>query len=249
MVGQEPNIGYTDTPVLPDQEWRVHDGKRPQPNLVVAGSHFSENAKAPQDAVVLFDGTDLSRWRSGSGGEAKWKIENGYMEVARTGGIQTRQEFQDFQLHLEFASPEKVVGASQGRGNSGVIIFGKFEIQVLDSFKNPTYPDGQAGAMYGQFPPRVNASRKPGAWQTYDLIFEAPQIDANGKLVKKANVTLFHNGVLVHHRKEFIGEVSHRGVAKYSKNTPTKGGIHLQDHGNPVRYRNIWIRSLDEYDE
>lgn len=244
----DPKLGYADTPVLPGQPWRVHDGERPQPNVVVPGDKFSEMSLAPADATILFDGKNLERWKSESGGKAEWKVENGYMEVTRSGGIQTKQEFSDFQLHLEFASPAEVIGNSQGRGNSGVIIFGKFEIQVLDSYQNPTYPDGQAGAMYGQFPPRVNASRKPGEWQTYDIIFEAPAWDANGKLIKKANVTLIHNGVLLHHRQEFSGPVLHRGVASYQPPFPSKGPIHLQDHGNPVRYRNIWIRSLDHYD-
>ncbi len=245
-----PKIGYSDTPVIPGQKWRVHDGDRPQPNVVTPGKSFSDMAPAPSDAVVLFDGTGLEHWIAGDGKDPGWKVENGYMEVTRSGGIRTRDEFGDFQLHLEFASPEEVVGNSQGRGNSGVIIYGKFEIQVLDSWENPTYPDGQAGAMYGQFPPRVNASRKPGEWQTYDIIFEAPRWDENDKLIKKANLTLIHNGVLVHHRKEFLGHVSHRNLPSYgNRSYPPRGAIHLQDHGNPVRYRNIWIRSLDAYDE
>lgn len=244
-----PKIGYSDTPVLPGQKWKVHDGGRPQPNIVTPGGTFSHMAPAPADATVLFDGTDLSQWIGESGNPAGWKVENGYMEVTRSGGIRTREEFGDFQMHLEFATPAEVSGNSQGRGNSGVIIYGKFEIQVLDSYENPTYPDGQAGAMYGQFPPRVNASKKPGEWQTYDIIFEAPRFDDNGKLTKKANVTVIHNGVLLHHRQEFMGHVSHRNLPSYGRKYDPKGSIHLQDHGNPIRYRNIWIRPLDSYDE
>lgn len=244
-----PKIGYSDTPLIPGQKWKVHDGKRPQPNIVEPSKAFSNMAPAPSDAKVLFDGSDLSQWVGENGQPAGWKVQDGYMEVSRAGGIRTRDEFGDFQLHLEFAAPEEVSGNSQGRGNSGLIIFGKFEIQVLDSYDNPTYPDGQAGSMYGQFPPRVNASRKPGQWQTYDIIFEAPQWDENNKLAKKANVTVIHNGVLLHHRQEFLGYVSHRNVPTYGKQAAPTGAIHLQDHGDPVRFRNIWIRSLDHYDK
>ena len=197
---------------------------------------------------VLFNGTDLSKWKSQKGGEAKWKVELGYMEVApKSGTIMTKDEFGDFQLHLEFATPAEVASASQGRGNSGVIIYGKYEIQVLDSYNNKTYADGQAGAMYGQFPPLANSSKKPGKWQTYDIIFETPRWEGD-KLVKKGAVTVIHNGVVLHHRKEFIGAVSHRRVGKYSPHPP-KGPIVLQDHGNPMRFRNIWIRELGDYDE
>lgn len=246
---EAPNLGYTDTPILPGTKWRVHDGSRPAPNLVTPGHKFSEYAKAPEDALILFDGKNLSNWRDESGKKANWAISGDFMEVTRSGSIETKQHFQDFQLHLEFASPEKVLGNSQGRGNSGVIIFGKFEIQILDSYDNPTYPDGQTGALYGQLPPLVNASRQPGKWQTYDIIFEAPRVNSKGELVKKANVTLLHNGILLHHRQEFIGTVQHRGVGTYQPPIPTKGPIKLQDHGNPVRFRNIWIRPLDSYDK
>ena len=244
-----PPTGYTDTPQLPDQKWKVHDDERPRPPVVTPGESFSHGAPAPSDAVVLFDGTDLSKWKNQKTGEAAtWKVENGYMEVApKTGTIMTKDEFGDFQLHLEFATPEEVVSASQGRGNSGVIIYGKYEIQVLDSYNNKSYADGQAGAMYGQFPPLRNAAKKPGEWQSYDIIFEAPRWEGE-ELVKKASVTVIHNGVVLHNRKEFIGAVSHRNVGKYSKHPP-KGPIVLQDHGNPMRFRNIWIREIGEYDQ
>ncbi|PAW88546.1 MAG: hypothetical protein B9S33_04545 [Pedosphaera sp. Tous-C6FEB] len=239
-------VGYTDTPVIPGQKYKVHDADRPVPPVVTPGKTFSDAAPAPADAIVLFDGKDLSKWKDGMK-DAAWKVENGYMEVTK-GTISTREEFSDFQLHLEWAAPAVVKGDSQGRGNSGVIIFGKYEIQVLDSYNNPTYPDGQAGAMYGQWAPRVNSARPPGEWQTYDIIFEAPRWDAAKKLLKKANVTVIHNGVVLHHRQEFIGSVSHRGLGNY--NTPQeKGPIVLQDHGNPMRFRNLWIRPLREYDQ
>ena len=198
--------GYTDTPMQPNGKWHVHDPARPIPAVVAPGTNFSQLAAAPADAVVLFDGTDLSKWKHGDGSAAKWKIENGYMEVVPKSGIlRTKDEFGDFQLHIEWATPAKVSGNGQGRGNNGVNIFGKYEIQVLDSYNNPTYADGGASAIYGQQPPLVNASKPPGEWQTYDIIWEAPRWDENKKLIKKAYVTVIHNGVVVHHRQELAG--------------------------------------------
>lgn len=246
---KDPPTGYTDTPVLPDQKWRVHDDTRPRPAVVTPGETFSHGAPAPSDAIVLFDGTDLSKWKDQKTGEAAgWKVENGYMEVAPgSGSIQTKDEFGDFQLHIEFATPEVVESASQGRGNSGVIIYGMYEVQVLDSYDNKTYADGQAGALYGQFPPLRNASKKPGEWQTYDIIFETARFEGD-ELVKPASVTLLHNGVAVQNKKAYIGAVSHKKVGEY-KPHPPQGPLLLQDHRNPMRFRNIWIRSLGEYDE
>lgn len=242
-------IGYTDTPMLPDQPWHVHDPNRPIPRVVTPGATFSHNAPPPSDAVVLFDGTDLSKWKSDKGA-AGWKVENGYMEAAKgAGNIRTKEDFGDFQLHLEFATPEKVVGNSQGRGNSGVLIFGDFEVQVLDSYNNRTYADGQAGAMYGQYPPLVNAVKKPGEWQSYDIIFEAPLWDKDGKLTKRASVTVLLNGVALHNKKEYIGRSVHKEVGTYEKMRASRGPITLQDHGNPMRFRNIWLRNLGEYDK
>lgn len=229
--------GYDDTPFLPGDQWRVHDSSRPQPRVVDAPADA-----APSDAIVLFDGSDLSAW-TGQGGEARWKVEQGYMEVNGTGKIVTRQSFGDCQLHLEFATPAEVQGESQGRGNSGVFFFDRYEVQVLDSYRNPTYPDGQASALYGQFPPMVNASRPPGTWQTYDIVFQAPRFEGE-ELLSPAVVTVFHNGVLVHHAREMVGATSHRNVGRYSPHGPT-GPIGLQDHGNPVRFRNVWVRPLE----
>ena len=245
---KKPKLGYADTPLIPGQKWRVHDGARPQPRIVAPGDSFSHLAPPPSDALILFDGRNLANFEKANKQPAGWKVENGYMEVVPgSGTIQTKEHFSDFQLHLEFATPRKVQGRSQGRGNSGVIIFGDFEIQILDSFDNPTYPDGQAGAMYGQQPPRVNASKPPGEWQSYDIIFENARW-INGKLTKKANVTVIHNGVAIHHKQEFNGPSLHRRVGKYTK-PKTQGPIHLQDHGNPMRFRNIWIRKLGDYDK
>ena len=185
-----------------------------------------------------------------------WKIENGYVEVVRgAGGIRTKERFADFQLHLEFATPAAVQGSGQGRGNSGVLINGMYEVQVLDSFNNPTYPDGQAGALYGQTPPLVNASRPPGAWQSYDIIFESARWDAHGSLVTRANVTVIHNGVVLHHKREYlgptdgIGGVPHKALGAYTAQHPPRVFVELQDHNDPVRFRNIWIRALGAYDQ
>lgn len=243
-------LGYQDTPIIPGTKWHVHDGERPQPRVVTPGETFSHLAKAPSDAKVLFDGKDLSQWEKSGGGAAPWKVENGYMEVApKSGSIQTKERFADFQLHLEFATPAKIDGNGQGRGNSGVLMNGIYEVQVLDSHNNPTYPDGQAGALYGQTPPLVNASKPPGEWQSYDILFESPRWDANGNLVKKAAVTVIHNGVVLHHRREFAGNTPHRANGNYNRPHAPEMFIQLQDHNNPMRFRNIWVRSIGEYDQ
>jgi hypothetical protein len=234
-------LGYQDTPIIPGTKWHVHDGERPQPPIVTPGEKPGD---APSDAIVLFDGKDLSQWRKGDGADAGWKVENGYAEVvAKTGDIFTRDEFgPDVQLHLEFATPP-AQGDGQQRGNSGVFFFGRYEIQILDSYENPTYPDGQATGIYGFMPPQVNASRPPGQWQTYDILFEGPRFSAEGKLTKAAVVTVLHNGVVTQNRTVLIGQTPHKKVGTYTAHGE-KGPIKLQDHGNPMRFRNIWIRNL-----
>ena len=240
-----PPIGYSDTPVLPGQKWRVHDIDRPRPRAITAPA---EAGKPPSDAVVLFDGRDLSKWASEKGSAPGWKVENGYCEVtAGAGSIVSKEKFGSAQIHIEWAAPSEVTGASQGRGNSGVIIMSRYEIQVLDSYNNKTYADGQAAAIYGQWPPLVNVSRKPGEWQTYDIVFDAPRFEGT-KLLAPAYVTVFHNGVLTHHHQEIIGAVVHRAVATYSPHAPEEP-LMLQEHGNKVRYRNIWVRRLTGYDQ
>jgi hypothetical protein len=194
----------------------------------------------PADAIVLFNGKDLSQWRNANGGNAKWKVENGYAEVNGSGEIVTEQEFGDVQLHVEWAAPTEVKGEGQGRGNSGVYLQGRYEIQVLDSYQNPTYPNGQAGAFYGNSAPLVNVSRKPGEWQVYDIIFHSPRKGPDGK-VKPGSFTVLHNGVLVQDHTLVAGDAT--TAAKFQGVTP-KGPLVLQDHGNPVRFRNIWIRPL-----
>jgi hypothetical protein len=243
------NPGYKDTPIIPGTKWHVHDSDRPHPAIVKPGERFTHGAPAPSDAVVLFNGKDFSKWQSSKGGDVTWKIENDYMEVTpKSGIIRTKDEFGDFQLHLEWATPSKVEGEGQGRGNNGVNIFGRYEVQILDSYDNVTYADGQAGALYGQFPPRVNASKPPGEWQTYDIIFESARWDESGKMLRPTAITVIHNGCVLHHRTELLGGTTHRRVVEY-KPHPPKGRIELYEHGNPVRFRNIWIRPLGEYDQ
>jgi Domain of Unknown Function (DUF1080) len=244
---REHPTGYTDTPFLPGGKWRVHDDARPRPTVVTPGE---TTAAAPSDAVVLFDGKDLSEWvMAKDNSPADWIVKDGYFEIPgkdKTAGgpLKTKREFGDLQLHIEWASPSVIEGNSQGRGNSGVFFPGGFELQVLDSFENQSYADGQASALYGWKPPLVNASRKPGEWQTYDIIFEAPQWDAEGNLLKKAYITVIHNGLLTHHRQDYLGSTGHKKVANYNRVTG-KGPIELQNHNNPVKFRNIWIRELN----
>jgi len=250
LLAADAPVGYKDTPIIPGQPWHVHDPDRPHPKVVTPGATFSHNAAAPADATVLFDGKDLSKWKNDKGGEAAWTVEKGYMQVApKAGNLSTKEEFGDFQLHIEFATPEKVVGNSQGRGNSGIFLHGIYEMQVLDCYENPTYADGQAGAMYGQYPPLVNAVKKPGEWQSYDIIFEGPQFGKDGKVIKKACVTSILNGVVVQHKKEYMGPTKHKEITSYDDVKTTRGPIVLQDHGNPMRFRNIWIRPVGDYDK
>ena len=240
-------LGYTDTPRLPGQKWKVHDIDRQRPRVVAPAAC----GQAPSDAIVLFDGKDLSRWvqwKDGKPVEPRWKVESGYVEVVGgTGDLVTKEKFGDVQLHVEWASPARPLGTSQWRGNSGIVVMSRYEIQVLDSYENPTYADGQAASIYGQWPPLVNASRKPGEWQSYDIVFEAPKFEGK-RLVKPAHFTVFHNGVLVHHRQAAIGQMAHREIRVYEAHGPEEP-LSLQDHDVLVRYRNIWIRRLKGYDE
>ena len=198
----------------------------------------------PSDAIILFGGKDLSRWQSEKdGGPAKWEVKDGVATVNGTGSIVTREGFGDCQLHLEWASPVVVKGSGQGRGNSGIYLSGRYEIQVLDSYNNKTYYHGQAGAVYKQYAPLVNASRKPGEWQSYDIIYHVPRFDSEGKLLKPGTVTVLHNGVLIQDNVEIKGDTGPTGAPRY-KAHPLKQPLAVQDHGNPVRYRNIWIREL-----
>lgn len=183
-------VGFDDTPFLPGNKWRVHDKKRPQAPVIQPGAGCvpEQPCKPPSDAIVLFDGKDLSKW-AGDKGNAAWKVENGFMQANGTGTIRTKEGFGSCQLHVEWATPKPPSGASQGRGNSGVFLMNRYEMQILDCYENETYADGQAGATYGQTPPLVNVCRPPGEWQSYDIIFDAPKFQ-DGKLVKPAYVTI-----------------------------------------------------------
>jgi hypothetical protein len=240
--------GYRDTPVLPGQKWKVHDIDRPRPRIVTPAAQIGQ---PPSDAIVLFDGKDLSHWQNEQKGKlvpASWKVENGYMEVTPgTGTLVSKEKFGDAQFHVEWAAPTELSGDSQWRANSGFLIMNRYEIQVLDCYNNPTYADGQAASIYGQWPPLVNACRKPGEWQSYDIVFEAPKFEGE-KLVKPAYATVFHNGVVVHHHQQIIGRMAHRVVGTYAPHAPEEP-LALQDHDVPVRYRNIWVRRLQGYDQ
>jgi hypothetical protein len=225
--------------------WRQHDIRRPKPP-VVEPAEGTIAPKPPKDAVVLFDGSDLDAWKSPQGGPATWKVADGYMEtVPGSGPIATKGTFGDIQLHVEWAAPDPPHGVGQDRGNSGIYLMGQFEIQVLDSYKADTYADGQAGAIYGQYPPLFNASRPPGQWQMYDIAFRRPRFDASGTLAEPARVTLFHNGILVQDNEEPFGPTSWLKWLPYT-DQGARGPISLQDHDHPVRYRNIWLRELPE---
>ena len=227
------------------EKWKVHDPDRPMPPVVDPGP-AGKPVPAPSDAIILFDGKNLSNWTNRKGQPAKWKVENGYMEVvAKTGAIQTRQNFGDCQLHVEWASPVVVKGEGQGRGNSGVFLMNIYEVQILDCYNNNTYADGMTASLYAQYPPLVNACRPPGEWQTYDIIFRRPRFDDKGQLISPACFTVFHNNILVHNNVELIGPTTHKARPPY-KAHPDRLPISLQDHGNPIRFRNIWIRDLEK---
>jgi len=236
-------VAVGQTPVI---KWEIHDRARPLPPVVDPGTTSTQDVpgRPPSDAIILFDGKDLSKWETGKKESAKWKVENGYAEVVeKTGNIQTKQGFGDCQLHVEFLEPSPAKGEDQDRGNSGVFLMNLYEMQVLDSYQSKTYADGSAAAMYGQYPPLVNASRPPGQWQVYTIVFHRPRFDSAGKLLKPARVTAFHNGVLVQDNVELTGPTGHHVRPPYVAGSD-KLPVGLQDHGHPVRYRNIWIREL-----
>lgn len=228
--------------VAREQQWAVHDMDRPRPPVITPG----EGAAPPSDAIVLFDGTDLSQWiNDKTGGVPGWKIENGYVEIVpKSGSIHTKQAFGDMQLHLEWAAPTNDSGTGQAKGNSGIYVMNsRYEVQVLDSYQNDTYPDGQAASAYGQNPPLINASRPAGQWQTYDIVFHRPRFNGK-KVVQPATVTVLHNGVLAQDHWEFSGPTAHMARPSYSPH-PDKLPLVLQEHSDKVRYRNIWVRPLE----
>ncbi len=231
---------------VPPIPWAPHDSTRPLPPAVRPAPQPAAPLSPPSDAVLLFGGTDLSSWRAArDSGAAGWRVGDGAVEVVPgTGDIESRQGFGDCQLHIEWMAPAPRSGEGQEAGNSGVYLMGRYEIQVLDSYQNQTYADGMAGAVYGQYPPLVNASRPPGEWQAYDIVFRRPRFDAQGRLRTPAYVTVIHNGVLVQDHVVLTGPTAHRRRPPYEAH-PDRLPLRLQDHGQPVRFRNVWIRNLE----
>lgn len=229
----------------PLSKWPQHSKERPTPPIVTPGAYVSQ--APPADAAVLFGGTSLSKWTHEAGGPPKWRLVDGAIEVVpNTGALFTVDSFGDVQLHIEWMSPKPPRGTDQDRGNSGVFFGGgRYEVQVLDSYGNVTYADGQAAALYGQFPPLVNASRPPGEWQTYDIVYRRPRFDAAGKLLSAARLTVIHNGVLVQDNMELVGPTANQSRPPYEKHAD-RLPLSLQDHGHPVRFRNVWLRDLEK---
>lgn len=236
-VALAEQVGYTDTPVLPTTGYRVHDAEYPEPVKVVTPSHLDN--QAPSDATILFGGTNTDAWTG------DWTVKEGIL-IASPRSLSTKEHFGSCQLHLEFRIPAGREVSGQKGGNSGVFLMGQYEVQVQESHTNKTYADGQAGAIYGQYPPLVNSSRPQGEWQSYDIIFDAPVYEGN-KVVKPARLTVLHNGVLIHHGTDLLGVTKHAQVATYPKKHAEKGPIRLQWHQDPVEFRNIWIRDLGSY--
>lgn len=243
MAQERP--GFDDTPYLPGSEWRVHDPARPYPEVVTPGD---APGAPPSDAIVLFDGSSLEAWQAQG---AAWTVSDGVMTVpprapgSGESALVSRESFGDVQLHLEFRSPNPPEHTSQDRGNSGIWFMQRYEIQILDSYDNPTYADGSAGAIYGWKPPLVNPSRPPGEWQSYDIVFERPRFGEDGELLRPAYITAFLNGVLVQNRQPWLGETVWRDLGRYTPHEDV-APIQLQDHSSPVSFRNIWVRRLPE---
>ncbi len=233
-VVQAEISGYPDGPKLPGVPYCVHDPARPQPPVVKTGGAIS--VKPPSDAIVLFDGKSLDAWEPG------WKIKDGSM-VATGKDISSKQSFGAIQMHFEWRLPAGRKVEGQSGGNSGVFMMGLYEVQVLQSHNNPTYPDGQAGSLYGQLPPLVNATSPQGEWQSYDLAFEPPVYES-GKVIKPAKLSLIHNGVFVQNGEDYLGPTMHRKLASYPEKHPESAPLRLQFHGDPMEFRNMWVRPL-----
>lgn len=228
---------YENREALDPKATEIYEPKAPK---ITPGSAVGE---APSDAIILFNGKDLSEWTTLDGSAAKWDVKDGAVIVTKgLGDIKTKKTFGDVQLHIEWRSPSVIVGEGQGRGNSGIFLQELYELQVLDSYESQTYSNGQAGSIYKQYIPLVNATRKPGEWQTYDVIYTAPRFSENGRVVSPAYITVLHNGVLIQNHSQIWGPTEYKGLPVYKSHG--KGSIKLQDHGNPVSYRNIWIREL-----
>lgn len=232
------------TPEIPGTPWQVHDGTRPQPRIVETGGAVA--VKAPGDAKVLFDGGSLDAWTT-DGKAASWAVKEGIL-VASPGTLTTKEQFGPVQVHLEWRVPAGRKVDGQGGGNSGIFLMGMYEVQILQSHENKTYPDGTAGALYGQTPPLVNATAPQGEWQSYDILFHPPKYDGE-KVVEPATVTVIQNGVVLHHARKFMGPTQFRQLASYPPKHPETGPLALQFHGDPIEFRNIWARAIGNYDE
>jgi hypothetical protein len=251
--GRGPFDGSPVGDPLPGQKWLVHDHSRPQPRKVTPGQPIP-TMSAPSDAIVLFDGKDLSKWNAASFGRAgavaatepQWKIADGHAEMR--GGIVSKESFGDIQLHVEWTTPpvDDSMRVGQQRGNSGIVFMGRYEVQVLSGYDNPTYADGGAGAIYGVYPPMVNPCLPEGQWNSFDFVFEAPKFDGD-RLVKPAFLTLFFNGVMVHNRAQFLGSTAREPIAAYTPHA-AELPLQLQGHVGPAWYRNIWVRRILGYD-
>jgi hypothetical protein len=228
---------YTDRNAL---DPKVTEYYEPKPPKITPGPNAGE---APSDAIILFDGKNMDEWTALDGSAAKWDVSDGAFTVKKgTGDVKTKKTFGDFQLHIEWRTPSEVVGEGQGRGNSGIFLQERYELQVLDSYESQTYSNGQAGSIYKQSVPLVNATRKPGEWQTYDVVYTAPRFSDNGRVTIPAYITVFHNGVIIQNHTQINGPTEYKGLPVYK--THGKASLKLQDHGNPVSYRNIWVRDL-----
>ncbi len=259
MSAQDDPTGYgitpKQTPLLPDAPYVVHDGNRPQPNKATPGDIGKATCSVPppSDATVLFDGKDLSKWRDGEGDHSRpvdWIVQDNVFIVnpaSKVRMIETVEQFGDMQLHLEWRIPADRKLDGQKGSNSGVFLMGIYEIQILSTYNNRTYPDGQAAAIYGQYPPLVNASRPQGEWESYDIIFTTPKFAQPGNLLSPAYVTILQNGVVVHNHKALLGPTGHRVLTKYEAHGAT-GPIKLQNHDDPIEFRNIWVRKIGTYD-
>jgi hypothetical protein len=224
--------------------WPQHSRERPAPPVVTPGAPALP-VPPPADAIVLFGGSSLAGWQHADSTPARWRVVDGAFEVVRGSGMLfTRETFGDVQLHIEWMSPNPARGTDQDRGNSGVFFMQRYEVQILDSYNSATYPDGQAAALYGQHPPLVNASRPPGEWQSYDIVFRRPRFDAQGRVTEPARFTVFHNGVLVQDNAALVGPTGHTTRPPYELHED-RLPISLQDHGHPVRFRNVWVRTLE----
>lgn len=241
---QDKPAGFKDTPIIPGTPYHVHDPDRPQPRVVEAGGAVI--VKPPSDAVVLIDGKSTDAWKC-KDGPAPWEVRDGVM-IAKGRDITSKEEFGAIQMHFEWRLPPERKVNGQGGGNSGVFIMGLYEVQILQSHNNKTYPDGQAASLYGQLPPLANATSPQGEWNSYDITF-VPPLYVDGKFQAPAKVTVIHNGVVVQNGEAFHGVSGYRSLSKYPENHPEKGPIKLQFHGDPIEFRNMWVRPLGERDK